>query len=188
VHDRVDMVRVGTLELRLERPNEAEVLEAALREDAFEPPYWAEIWPSGLALAGELAERDLSGMRVIELGCGLALPSLAAKARGATVLATDRDPQALEYARRNGLETMLVDLSDPPPLPRFDLAIGADVLYEHVFAEGLAELLPRLADELLIAVPNRPKASERADAIAPGWTRVREQSGAIELLTLRRPV
>ena len=187
MEDWVDTVRVGTLELRLERPREAEVLEAALREDAFEPPYWAELWPSGIALAGVLAKRDLTGLRVIELGCGLALPSLAAKARGAIVLATDRDPQALGYARRNGLETMVVDLADPPDLPRFDLAIGADVLYERGFAEGLAVLLPQLADELLLAVPTRPKSPERCAAIAPGWQRTSVSAGAIELLTIRRP-
>lgn len=185
--DRVHTVRIGELELRLERPNEAEVLEAALSEDAEEPPYWAELWPSGMALADALAERDLTGVRVIELGCGLALPSLAAKARGATVLATDRDARALAYARRNGLETMLVDVADPPDLPRFDLAIASDVLYEWAFAEQLAALLPRLADELLIAVPTRPDAQQRADAIAPGWHRSSESSGAIELLTLSRP-
>ena len=187
VVDHVQRIRVGALELRLERPDEAEVLVAALREDAEEPPYWAELWPSGVALAEELAERDLTGMRVIELGCGLALPSLAAQARGATVLATDRDAQALDYARRNGLETMLVDLADPPALPRFDLAIAADVLYEHAFAEQLAALLPTLADEILIAVPARPDAPARADAIAPGWRRSSEQRGSIELLTLTRP-
>ena len=32
----------------------------------------------------------------MELGCGLALPSIAAARTGATVLATDADPEAVE--------------------------------------------------------------------------------------------
>ena len=62
-------------------------------------PYWAELWPSGLALADYVATLDLAGRRVLELGCGLALPSFAAALGGADVLATDWAPEAL-CARR----------------------------------------------------------------------------------------
>jgi hypothetical protein len=42
-------------------------------------PYWARLWPSGLALAAALAADPPSpGVRVLELGCGLALPSVVA--------------------------------------------------------------------------------------------------------------
>src|SRR5436305_3936654 len=72
------------------RPRSAEAL---LDEEAFEHeeflPYWAELWGSGEELSEEIAERDVSGLRVVELGCGLALPSLAAAAGGANVLAPD---------------------------------------------------------------------------------------------------
>ena len=44
-------------------------------------PYWAELWPAGLALAHALPER-LDGVRVVELGAGLGVPSLVAAARG----------------------------------------------------------------------------------------------------------
>ena len=60
--------------------------EALLDEDAFAQdefmPYWAELWPGGLALA-EALPADLTGIRVVELGCGLGVPSLVAAARGA---------------------------------------------------------------------------------------------------------
>ena len=49
--------------------------EALLSEEAFEQeeflPYWAELWPSALALARVVARRPLTGRRTIELGCGL---------------------------------------------------------------------------------------------------------------------
>ena len=76
------------------RPRDAEAL---LDERAFEHeeflPYWAELWPSGVALARRVAARALKGARVLELGCGLGLPSLAAALAGGRVLATDWSPR-----------------------------------------------------------------------------------------------
>ena len=106
--------------LQVLRPRDSEVL---LDEHAFEHeeylPYWAELWPSGVALARRVAGRSLRGARVLELGCGLGLPSLAAALAGGRVLATDWSPQAIELleenAERNGavLETALVDWAGP---------------------------------------------------------------------------
>ena len=106
--------------LQVLRPRDAEAL---LDEHAFEHeeylPYWAELWPSGVALARRVAVRSLRGARVLELGCGLGLPSLAAALAGGRVLATDWSPQAIELleenAARNGatLETALVDWASP---------------------------------------------------------------------------
>src|SRR4051812_39345718 len=67
-------------------------------------PYWAVLWRSGVALARELDGAALRGRRVVELGCGLAVPSIAAARSGATVLATDGSPEALELAERNARE------------------------------------------------------------------------------------
>ena len=82
-----DTIAIGELELSLLRPREPDALidEAAFADDEF-MPYWAELWPSGLALARALPTR-LDGLRVVELGCGLGVPSLAAAARGAEVTA-----------------------------------------------------------------------------------------------------
>ncbi|MCA1728736.1 MAG: 50S ribosomal protein L11 methyltransferase, partial [Actinobacteria bacterium] len=67
-------------------------------------PYWADLWPSAVALAGSIIRYDsktLAGRRVVELGCGVGLPSLAALARGARVTATDHYEAALDFARYN---------------------------------------------------------------------------------------
>src|SRR5436309_1605224 len=67
-------------------------------------PYWSVLWRSGLALAHEVAEADLAGRRVVELGCGLGVPSLAAARCGADVLATDADEEPLDLLARNAQE------------------------------------------------------------------------------------
>ena len=108
-------------------------------------------------------------MRVLELGCGLGLPALAAALRGADVLATDWAEDAIELLQqnveRNGVFLRLarVRWSEPEPLLRaapWDLVLGADLLYEARNAEQLAELLPGLGGDLLLAEPGRPYAKE----------------------------
>src|SRR5829696_4479039 len=96
-----DAFRVGSTALSLLRPRDAEALldEEAFAEDEF-MPYWAELWPAGLALARALPER-LDAVRVVELGCGLGVPSLVAAARGAEVTAIDWAPEAIELLRRS---------------------------------------------------------------------------------------
>src|SRR3954466_7965297 len=85
-------------------------------------PYWSVLWRSGVALGRELAEAELAGRRVVELGCGLAVPSLVAARAGAAVLATDGDDEALDLVERNArenavtVETATVDWADPDAL------------------------------------------------------------------------
>jgi predicted nicotinamide N-methyase len=133
-------------------------------------PYWADLWPSALALARHLSKRDLAGTRAIELGCGVGLPTLVALAGGATVLATDHYEAALDFtaynARTNlGLEpyTILLDWRAPDVegLGAFDLVLAADVLYERKNAAALADLVPKLlapAGEAIFADPRRDEA------------------------------
>ena len=46
-------------------------------------PYWARLWPSGRALARAVAQDPPPpGARVLELGCGLALPEPGRRPRG----------------------------------------------------------------------------------------------------------
>jgi predicted nicotinamide N-methyase len=152
------------------RPPSADELidEAAFDEEEF-MPYWAELWPSGLALARHVAKLELDGLRVLELGCGLGLPALAAALRGAEVLGTDWAEEAVELLRRNAerngvfVHAAKVRWGDPEPLLRdapWDLVLGADLLYEARNAEQLAGLLPLLGSEILLAEPGRPYAKE----------------------------
>jgi len=164
-----ETVEIGAHALSLLRPRQADAL---IDEEAFEReeflPYWAELWNSGLALAAEVAARELRGRRVLELGCGLGVPSLTAALGGAEILATDWSPTAIalleENARRNGvrLEVAIVAWAHPDALVArapWDLVLAADVLYERRNVDELLALLPRLeAREILVADPGRPHA------------------------------
>jgi predicted nicotinamide N-methyase len=170
-------VELGGRTFRVEHPPSADEL---IDEEAFEHeeflPYWAELWPSAVALARTVAELQLAGRRVLELGCGLALPALVAAGGGARVLATDWAPDALVFAARNAvlneveLETALLAWAAPEPPPgRFDLVLAADVLYERRNVEQLLALLPLLADDVLLADPGRPALPAFLDGAAADW-------------------
>src|SRR5919199_3627461 len=97
-----EVVAVHGRDVRLLRPRDSEALldEAAFEREEF-LPYWAELWPSALALARAVAARSIGGRRVVELGCGLGLPSIAAALQGARVLATDWSTAAVRMAAEN---------------------------------------------------------------------------------------
>ena len=190
-------VAVGSRSFRLRCPRSIEELH-----DAEGPavPYWADLWPSALVLAEELADRSLDGVRVVELGCGLGLGGIVAALSGADALATDHDRDAVAFARDNGrrvlgrrLATMRADFADLPEalleLAPFDLVIAADVLYAEGSAAALAGALQRLVrpgGEALVAYP----WSGQADALvaALGWPAVEREERQARLVTLRRVI
>jgi predicted nicotinamide N-methyase len=137
------------------RPADWEQLRHEEGAAAREVPYWARPWPSGLALARALAAAPPPrGTRVLELGCGLGLPSIVAARAGANVLATDGSTDAVAFTAHslalNELdgEVAHVDWETHADAlaarGRFDLILAADVLYTQANARTALRLLPRL--------------------------------------------
>lgn len=168
---RVELRQERILGLSLLRPVAPDALldEEAFVADEF-LPYWAELWPAATALADALP--DVRGLRVVELGCGLGLPSLVAAANGAHVTATDWAPDAIELlgdnAERNGLAVRaeVRDWREPWP-ERFDLVLAADVLYERRNVEPVLERLRELAPTALVGLAGRPYEQEFLRSAAP---------------------
>ncbi|HEY1359672.1 MAG TPA: 50S ribosomal protein L11 methyltransferase [Thermoleophilaceae bacterium] len=157
-------------------------------------PYWAVLWRSGVALAGELDGAPLSGQRVVELGCGLGVPSVAAARSGALALATDVDAEALALVARNAavngvdVETAAADWTEPEELVRrgpFDLVLAADVLYERQSVAPLLSLLPRLAPEAWLADPGRAAADAFLAEARRRWRSETRSRGVVEIHRLR---
>ena len=150
-------------------------MEALIDLDSFAEderiPYWADVWESAIVLAEDLAEADGNGLSLLELGCGLGLPSLVAARAGFSVTATDYETAALEGVRfnadANGLASIATRVVDwrrmPDELGRFDRVVAADVLYEAHHATALAAVIARTlkADGIaLVADPCRQKAAD----------------------------
>ena len=174
-----ETVELAGRSLTLLRPASADELidEEAFDDDEF-LPYWAELWPSGVALARAVGELEVRGLSVLELGAGLGLPSLAAALRGADVLATDWADDAVELLRLNagrnriGLRVERARWDAPAPLldgAPWSLVLGADLLYEQRNADQLLELLPLLGADVLLADPGRPFAKGFLERAGEQW-------------------
>jgi predicted nicotinamide N-methyase len=185
----------------LPRPRDWEALRDAEALAQRPIPYWARSWPSGVALArGLAADPPRPGRRVLELGCGLGLPSIVAARADAVVLATDGATDAVAYAA-HGLalneveaDVAVVDwgehgeaLVERGP---WDLVLASDVLYTRQNVESALRLFPRLlalGGELILADPDRAGARDflaAARATFHLWTR-RDGEVALHRLTPR---
>jgi predicted nicotinamide N-methyase len=158
------------------------------RERYSSEPYWAYIWPSGVVLAGAIA-RDpsvLRGRRVLELGPGVGVTTVAALQAGADLVIADAAPESLAFCAFNalehtGIEPNAVHFNWRMPSSElfavaadgFSLVLAADVLYEDEDVEPLLALVQRLVapnGELWLAEPGRTMVEELVRALrARGW-------------------
>ena len=145
-------------------------------------PLFGLLWPSGLRLAARMAARPVHAHeRILELGCGLALPSLISHRRGADITASDCHPLAGGFLLENLVLNQLLpmkyrhgDWAEPPPAEpgdvpepllvsgRFDLIIGSDLLYERDVSGALASFIGHHAmpvAEVWIVDPDRGNRS-----------------------------
>lgn len=154
-------------------------------------PYWADLWASSPVLAGHLRRRPgLAGKNLLELGCGLGLAGIAAAQAGAAVVMTDYEEDALEFARFNasmnlspaelsrvtfrGMDWRAAEIPE-----RYDIIIGADIVYERRNFEPLLTLVRRLlrsGGAFLLTDPDRDTGRDFIRLAASGGFSVSEQS------------
>jgi predicted nicotinamide N-methyase len=135
-------------------------------------PYWAELWPSAIALGEHLVQSKCitPGKRVHEMGCGLGLPGIIAGKLGAEVLFTDYLDDALAFARQNwelnvsvGATFKKMDWRNPAASLQADLLLASDVAYERRSFEYLPNAFKALVNpcgKIIVSEPNRLYAQE----------------------------
>ncbi len=140
------------------------------REELFEDlcPYFGVPWPAGRALAKYALERkaEFEGESILEIGCGLALPSLVLGKYGISVLCTDIHPDVPEFFRRNcahnallNLTCELVDWRKLENQKTWKRILASDVLYDQRQPAELIAFLDRHLDSagiFYMADPGRP--------------------------------
>ncbi len=146
-------------------------------------PIFGVLWPAGLALAEEMSRFPIEGRHILEVGCGIGLPSLVLQQRGADITACDYHPLAEEFLRHNtdlnGLDPIhffkAAWLEPNLDLGRFDLIIGSDLLYERDHPALLAGFLSDHANpacQILLADPGRSRCGQfSARLAAQGYAR-----------------
>lgn len=173
-----DVIVPGVISpLKVTRPTNTDLLLDQIVSDPEQNlPYWAELWPSGIALAAAVAcQPDIvAGKRCLELGSGIGITAAVAVAAGAHLLASDYAEESLTLTRITSLQhcgaepdTLRMNWRDPRDQERlleegpFAVVLAADVLYERRDIEPLLDLLDRTVapDGMLwLAHPGRPPA------------------------------
>jgi predicted nicotinamide N-methyase len=143
-------------------------------------PYFGVIWPAARALAEVIDYALIPGLkqtvdtRIIELGCGLAIPSLVAAQKGAQVFATDFHPQVERFLKLNrekncasSLRYVEWDWRTLPELPpslqpvwgKAEWVIASDVLYDRDLPVPLARAMAQAVTtkgRITLTDPGRP--------------------------------
>lgn len=102
-----------------------------------------------------LDQQDLTGLTVIDYGCGSGILGIAALLLGAEeVIAVDNDPQALlatrDNARRNNIDDARIECLLPENIPS---GLHGDVMVANILAGPLISLAPTLAATLSAGSP-----------------------------------
>lgn len=123
-------------------------------------PLFGLVWPSSLHMAHRLSQRPVDpDERILEIGCGLALPTLVGRRQGARITASDRHPLSLSFleanARLNDIATVkyrhgqwgaladvcVRDTGVERLSERYDLILGSDLLYDRNAPAELADFI-----------------------------------------------
>lgn len=148
-------------------------------------PYWTELWPSAKGLAQYLYTNKniVSGKNILELGCGLGLPSLVCAISGAKkVTPTDLIDDALYHVTLNAfaneipsknIETKVLDWTKAKPedFRGCNLIIAADIVYEKRFVHHFIDFTQKIIQNkekitIILAEPGRDVASDLLKTIA----------------------
>jgi predicted nicotinamide N-methyase len=171
-------LRIEKKDFRLIRVTNTDVLYAELIAKGEEHPdvkderipYWADLWPSALALAEEVLLNPLvkPGTTVLEIGCGLGLPGIAAGMKGAKVKMTDYVHEPLDFAGMNWELNLpskpdldVLDWRAPDKSFAAELILASDIAYEKRSFEFLPHAFRTLLKPggvILLSEPNRSLA------------------------------
>lgn len=149
-----------------------QICDAMSEEEKLDPfaedlcPYFGVLWPAAEALSLYLEQNPklIKGKTVLELGCGLGLPSMVATHLGGKVLATDFHPHVEEYFKRNCRHSSLdcdflrLNWRENQSIGPFDVVMGSDVLYESKHPKEIAQGLLRFLKPggvILLSDPGR---------------------------------
>lgn len=153
-------------EFQLYAPAPKEVHNAYINK-TIDFPYWAQVWPSAKALAAFIIDHPgyIKNKKVLELGAGLGLPSLVAARWAASVICSDHDPAAIEFAalsaqhhQLTNVNTCLLDWNDLPQGLQTDVLLLSDINYDPVAFEWQQQFILSFLQKnitVLLSTPQR---------------------------------
>lgn len=123
-------------------------------------PLFGLVWPSSIYLAQRLLQRPVvPGERILEIGCGLALPTLVGRRQGARITASDRHPLTQSFLQTNAAlndidtikyrhgqwgalrEVCVRDTGAEVLSEKYDFILGSDLLYDRDAPVALSDFI-----------------------------------------------
>ena len=132
--------------------------------------YWDRIWPSEVALSEFLIHQffptKLTGVKVLEIGCGAGLAGVVAAQLGAFTMFSDMVPITLEAVKEtchlnhiSNFDTCTLDWSGKiESKERYDYVIGSEVFYDEAILADISHVLEQVlapGGKGLFCDPNR---------------------------------
>jgi len=167
---KIEDVGIRLLEIK----NSDELFDSLLTQDPGHAdvqderiPYWAELWPSAIALSRHILKTDFitTGKEALEIGCGLGLAGIIAGKKGARVTFTDYMEDALEFAHENWklnnsseAKFQILDWRAPDSRLASPVILASDVAYEQKAFDSLLktfEVLLKPGGVILFSEPGR---------------------------------
>lgn len=118
--------------------------------------YWDRIWPSEVALSECLIQQffptKLTGIKVLEIGCGTGLAGVVAAQLGAFTMFSDMVPITLEAVKEScrlnhisNFGTCTLDWSETiEPKEPYDLVLGSEVFYDEGILANISHVLEQV--------------------------------------------
>ena len=141
-------------------------------------PYWAEIWPSSIALSTYILRHyvDSKPINALELGCGIGLVGTTAALINWQVTFSDYQQDAIDLALLNAIQnkpdalvsSKLIDWRKVPENLSYDCLLAADIIYEERFFKPVFNCLKSLMSEdgfTLLSEPKRKIASSFFESV-----------------------
>ena len=125
------------------------------------------LWPSGYILASIMEKKVIKNIKILEVGCGLALSSLVVRLRGGNITATDCNPAVKSFLKENSRINKCDEISfiradwnnlNLDSEVKYDLIIGSDILYQRDHSLELAQFINENAEkkcEVILVDPKR---------------------------------
>jgi len=118
-------------------------------QDVSSFPFWIRLWEAAIVLSEFVVGQNFAGgTRVLELGAGLGAPGLTAAACGGAVTLSDYEELILDFERVSaaasgleGVECLMLDWLNPPPMEQYDVILGAEILFREEFFQPLLKII-----------------------------------------------
>lgn len=133
-------------------------------------PYFGVMWEAGIGLSQYLTREMCERKKIIEIGCGLALPSFVASRFGGDVIATDFHADVPIFLKSNQEKNQIhfkyevmnwrehINKKEDDQFGQFDLVLGSDILYESQHPDQVAKALISLLKpngKIILSDPGR---------------------------------